>query len=133
MRRHANSQRQIQGPGDQSAPQPAGPSDDGLRQGEPLQRVGQPGRFRGVRRAGPLCRDGFDQLRVRLAGGPERHVGGDQPGALQFHPADRGAARYRTAPCGQGECLSLPEELHQTVRHCLFGCTLRSGGQRGGR
>ena len=57
-----NSQRKIQGAGHQPAAQPAGTPDDRFRQGKPVQRTGQPGGFRAVRRARPLCRDGVDKL-----------------------------------------------------------------------
>ena len=68
--------------GHQSAPQPAGPTDDRFCQGESLQRAGQPGRFRGVRRPRPLCRDGVDQLRIRFAGRAQRHFGRNQSRTL---------------------------------------------------
>ena len=52
----------YKGAGHQPAAQPAGTPDDRFRQGKPVQRTGQPGGFRAVRRARPLCRDGVDKL-----------------------------------------------------------------------
>ena len=85
-----------------------------------------------MRRARPLCRDGVDKLRVRLARSTERHIGGDQPGALQLYPADGGTARHRQPLSREGQCVPLPEELHQAVRRDFFGRPLRPGGQRTG-
>ena len=132
-RRHANSQRKIPGPGDQPAQKPACAAHDRLRQGEPLQRAGQPARFRGVRRARPLCRHGVDQLRIRLARRTERHGGRDQRRASRFHPPDgRTAGDRKLLPC-QGQRFPLPEKLRQAVRRDLLRRPLRPGGQRTGR
>ena len=51
-------------------------------EGELVQCTGKPGRFRGVRRVGPIRRDGVDQLRIRFAGRAQRHFGRNQSRTL---------------------------------------------------
>ena len=44
-----------------------------------------------------------------------------EPGALQLYPADGGTARHRQPLSREGQCVPLPEELHQAVRRDFFG------------
>jgi len=92
------------------------PSDDGLREGELVQRTLQPYRLRRPGCPRPLLRHGQHRLRASLARLLLSYGGGEEQPPCFFHRQGCQGAEGRQPPSRPGRCLPLPALRGATAR-----------------